>query len=300
MQHTLAILHMDEEYAYSLMDFMNRHKEFGFKVYAFTNKELYVEFEKKQKVQVLLFDDSLSMDELHKRNAVSMYYLSELPNAKAIGGCKSIFMYQSAINIIQAVNEYYTLDGNILCYGTQAEQHHLIGICSATYSKTQCDLSVLIATDYANQGKTLLLGFQPFFTKAMLNMGQGYELSEAIYLIKKGEANPSVKLNQLITSSTSFDVLVGVEHYSDITEMTSEEAIKFLETVTQLGVYQYIVMDLPMPGGAISLLLAQCEKIYEPAAKDSISEQMGKEFHRQLVLKEGESIMERIQVVDCG
>jgi hypothetical protein len=300
MQHTLAILQMDEEYAYSLMDFMNRQKEFGFKVFAFTNKELYFEFEKKQKVQVLLFDDSLTIEDLSRVRAMSKYYLSDMLNTKEYLGYKAIFMYQSANQIMQHISEFYVLEGNAIYHGKQVEQHHIIGICSATYNQAQCDLGVLVANDYAKQGKTLFLSFQPFLSKATLDQGQGFELSEAIYLIKKGETNPSDKLSHLITSQSSFDYLVGVEHYSDIIEMTADEAIKLLEAITQIGTYQYIILDFPMPGGAISLLLSQCEKIYEPATKDKLSEQLRKEFYRQIALREGEQIIERIQIIDCA
>lgn len=300
MQHTLAILHMDEEYAYSLMDFMNRHKEFGFKVFAFTNKELYFEFEKKQKVQVLLFDDSLASEEISSVRAVSSYYLTDMPCTKEFLGCKAIFMYQSARQIMQQVSELYTVDGNLIYHGKQVEQYHIIGICSASYNQAQCDLGVYVASDYAKQGRTLFLSFQPFLSKAILDQGQGFELSEAIYLIKKGEANPVAKLNYLITSQASFDYLVGVEHYSDIIEMTLDEVTRLIEAIIQMGIYQYIILDLPMPGGAISLLLSQCEKIYEPAIKDKLSEQLRNEFYRQIVLREGEQILERIHVIDCA
>lgn len=297
MLHTLAILHMDEGYAYSLMDFMNRSKEFGFKVFAFTKKELYFEFEKKQKVHVLLFDDSLESEDLGCIRAVSKYYLSELPNTKEYLGCKAIFMYQSVIQVMQQISQLYIFEGNVIYHGKQVEQHHIIGICSVTYNQAQCDLGILVANNYAKQGKTLFLSFQPFFIKEQC---QGYKLSEAIYLIKKGEANPSTKLISLITTQASFDYLVGVEHYSDIIEMTVDEVMKLMEAIVQIGSYQYIILDLPIPGAATSLLLSQCEKIYEPASKDTLSEQLRKEFYRQIVLKEGEQMIERFQVIDCA
>lgn len=297
MQHTLAILHMDEEYAYSLMDFMNRHKEFGFKVYAFTNKEIYFEFQKKQKVHILLFDESIASEELNKVNTVSMYYLSEVPKTKEFEGHPAIFMYQSANQMIRKVCDLYTSEGNQLISGKQVDQTHIFGICSVVYDQSQCDLCFSIAKEYADQGKTLFLSLQPFISKAMLDLGLGYELSEAIYLIKKGENNLPAKLKSLITSVGTYDLLVGIEHYSDITDMTTDEVLRFMDALLQLGTYQYIILDLTMPGGATSILLSQCEKIFEPEAKDNLSDQMKKEFYRQLILKEGEGILSRIQVV---
>ncbi len=297
MLHTLAILHMDEGYVYSLMDFMNRSKEFGFKVFAFTRKELYFEFERNQKVQVLLFDDSIDSEDLGCIRAVSKYYLSELHHTKEYLGCKAIFMYQSAIQVMQQISQLYILEGNVIYHGKQVEQHHIIGICSVTYNQAQCDLGILVANNYAKQGKTLFLSFQPFLIK---EQSQGFKLSEAIYLIKKGETNPSTKLSSIITTQVSFDYLDGVEHYSDIIEMTADEVMKLMEAIVQMGRYQYIILDLPMPGGATSQLLSQCEKIYEAASKDKLSEQLRKEFYRQIVLKEGEQMIERFQVIDCA
>lgn len=297
MQHTLAILHMDEEYAYSLMDFMNQQKEFGFKVYAFTNKELFFEFQKKQKLQVLLFDESLAIEELNKVNTVSMYYLSDSPNVKSFEGHKAVFMYQSVNEMIKQISELFISEGNQLLFGKQVDQTHVIGICSWSYDRLQYDLILSIANKFTEQGKTLFLSLHPFLCKEILDLRQGYELSEAFYLIKKEETNLAVKLKNLISSTATFDLLMGLEHYSDISDMTTDEIIRFFEALIQLGTYQYIVLDLPMSGGTTNILLSQCEKIIEPKANDSILCQMMKEFHRQLMLKEGEDILERIEEV---
>lgn len=290
MQHTLAILHSEEEYAYSLMDYMNQHKNFAFKVVAFTEKDLFLEYAKKHKIQVLLFDDSIHPKELNSFLNLSCYYLTDIPGLEELEGKKAIFMYQSAEQIISQVNQNYVLEGNFLPNVAGIAKTKVFAICGTDDLATQLAYGFQLAHDLARTKKLLYLSFQPFLNGTLFER-TAYDLSEAIYEFKKEINNFGSKITQWIKQYDGLDYLIGVEHYSDLNELTSEEAVKLLEEIVRMGIYDIIFVDLPLTCGGATAILSQCEIIYELFHNNELSLKMKEEFHRQLELKEGTAIL---------
>ena len=94
--------------------------------------------------------------------------------------------------------------------------------------------------------------------------------------------------------------LMGVEHFSDLNELSSEEAIAFIDELAKTGDYDVILIDLPLPCFNITGILSRCEEIYEIVESNSYCERMRKELYRQLELKEGQGILSRFIEVPVG
>ncbi|MDD5935932.1 MAG: hypothetical protein PUC65_10315 [Clostridiales bacterium] len=297
MQHTLVILHSEEEYAYSLMDYMNQHKSFAFKVVAFTEKELFFDYAKKHKIHVLLFDDSIHPKELDKFLGLSSYYLTDVLGMEEYEGKKAIFMYQSAETIISKINQYYVFEGNILPNVTGITKTKVFAICGIENQSKQLIYGLHMAQELSKSKKLLYLSFQPFLNGTFFENSM-YDLSEAIYELKKEINNFSSKVVQWIKQYEGVDYLAGVEHYSDICDLTGDEAVKLLEEIIRMGTYDVILVDLPLTCGGATSILSQGEIIYELFSYDEVSQKMREEFHRQLELKEGTAILSHLVEVD--
>lgn len=294
MQHTLVILHSEEEYAYSLMNYMNQHKDFAFKVVAFTRKELCLEYAKKHKIHVLLFDDNVLESELTQLQSLSSYYLSDTLGLEEYQGKRAIFMYQSAELIINQIIQYYTLDGNRLPNLNGIAKTKLYAVCGMGGLSVQLAYGLHLAKDISKESKVLFLSFQPFVSGSLYEANNSFSLSEVIYSLKMETENFSLKINQWINHLEKIDCLLGVEHYSDLNELTGDDAIKLLNEIVNCGVYNAIVLDLPLLCCGATTLLSQCEVIYELSCQDELGKKMSKEFHRQLELKEGSTILSHI------
>ncbi len=300
MQHTLVILHSEEEYAYSLMNYMNQHKDFAFKVIAFTKKELFFEYEKKHKIQVLLFDDNVLESELAQLQSLSSFYLSDTLGLEEYEGKKAIFMYQSANLIINQINQYYAIDGNRLPNMNGIVKTKLYAVCGVGELSAQLAFGLRLAKEISKESKVLFLSFQPFLNGSLYQLSNSFNLSEAIYSLKMETENFSSMINQWINHIDKIDCLLGVEHYSDLNELTGDDAIKLLNEIVKCGIYNVIILDLPLLCCGATTLLLQCDVIYELGCQDELGKQMSKEFHRQLELKEGATILSHIIEVACN
>lgn len=294
MQHTLVILHSEEEYAYSLMNYMNQHKDFAFKVVAFTRKELCLEYAKKHKIHVLLFDDNVLENELVQLQGISSYYLSDTLGLEEYQGKRTIFMYQSAELIINQINQNYTTDGNRLPNRNGTTKTKLYAVCGMGELSVQLAYGLHLAKELSKEYKVLFISFQPFVNGSLYQLSNSFNLSEAIYSLKMETDNFSTKMNQWISHLEKIDCLLGVEHYSDLNELTGDDAIKLLNEVVKCGIYNSIVLDLPLLCSGATTLLSQCEVIYELSSEDEVGKKMSEEFHRQLELKEGATILSHI------
>ena len=293
MQHTLAILHSEEEYAYSLMNFMNQHREFAFRVIAFTQKQLLFDYLKEHKVQVLLFDESILEEELNSLKITCCFGLTDTPNIDGLCGKKAIFMYQQARKIMSQATEYYALEGNAIPSIKAAVQTKLKVFCSVFGGWKPTMYTIDQAKQLSKENRILFLSFHPFMKANLFETSEEFLLSEAIYTFKMNESNNRCKLNQMIKEYHGIQYLMGVEHFSDLSELNSEEAIGFIDELAKTGEYDLILIDLPMPCFNVTGILSHCEEIYELIESNSYCERMSKEFYRQLELKEGQGILNR-------
>ena len=291
MQHTLVIFHSEEEYAYSLMNYMNQHREFAFRVIAFTQKQLLCDYMKQHKVQILLFDESILEDELSLLKIPCCLALTDNPTLLQLYGRKVIFMYQPARKIMSQVTEYYASEGNHLPNMKTAVKTKLEAICGVSIGWRQSWYALNYASELAKEKRVLFVSFHPNMEVPFFQDNKEYFLSEAIYTFKMNDANVGYKLSQIVKEHNGFHYLTGVEHFSDLNELNIEEATSFIDELAQKGGYDVILIDLPMPCFNITGLLLHCENVYELVEGHSFAEQMRKEFYRQMELKEGQGVL---------
>lgn len=294
MQHILAILHSDQEYADSLMDYMNLHPVFLFKVIAFTDYTILMSYLRQHKIQTLLFDDSIEEEEVKQTKIKSCYYLSEVVSESNFGEYKTIFMYQSAEKIMEKVLHYYEEDGNRIFLGKGKLGTEMIIVSGVTSLSQQYQYSRLLAEKLvSDDNRTLLISFQPFIEHKSTE--ETYPMSELLYIFRMEEGYIE-KLPQWIVHEKEYDQLSGVEHFSDLSEFTGEEYLQFIDGIMKQEMYTHIILDIPAVSTAVSLLSA-ADKIYLLAHEKEEERQMMTQMKEHLKKKEGEHIVERITEV---
>lgn len=300
MQHILAVLSTDDEYACCLMEFLNEQDDCLFCARAFTNAAAYLEFEKQHEVDLLLFDQTILVDMPSQTSAKAVLYLSENPKETDHEGVRSIFMYQSAKKLMEQAITAYESAGNTLPDFSKTLKTNVYGVCLASGDCRQSIFSLALADCYAKNKKTLFISLQPFVTAEIFQKQEKASLSEAIYVLKQEDSNKTSKIKELIESHDGLDYLLGVEHFSDLSEITREEAAELIVILSTHCSYDTIIIDLPVLTKGLNDWLCQCEKIFELILFGGIQEQAYRQFHKQLALQEEGISQLNFEAVDCS
>lgn len=300
MQHRLVILHSEEEYAYALMDYMNQQKAFPFEVTAFTEKDLFLEYLKTHKVQMLLLEEELTEEEIRNLPAIACYLLVEEPKITQLYGKQCIFRYQSAKNIMEKLVQYYTLEGHILYNPKAVSQCRVIIVLSPIYTDKQTLYSKELATGLSHTVKTLYVNFHPFVTTELFGQRQEFLVSEAIDIFQTVEDRTYGKLISCIRHNDELDYLVGIEQFQDLCELDEEEVLIFVQKLIKESSYEAVVLDIPIPCHAIPALLPLCDEIYEVIDRSVHTDMIRKEFLRQVSLLNGGEKCREIDITCCS
>ena len=293
MGRVLAILDKDEEYVKNLMEYMKQKKEFNFSVVAFTDGAAYLEYEEVTNVAILLHQESYDSVLINKSNAKQKVTLREVKNVLPSESL-SIFKYQSIELIMKEILRLFEGEDTSRYVTAQDGNAMIISVCSSTQEVSTTKIALALAYEYSKCKRVLFLSFDAFFTTKIIGVKEEMQgISDLIYYAKQKNNNFNTKIKSLISHKESLDYILGVSHWSDISELLEEELDHILkELKNQLG-YDLIIIDVGMFANITNGLLTHSDCIYEVLNKGIFYLQKANEFHRQLLIKTEKNIMER-------
>lgn len=284
MQQTLAILSGEEEYARLLMEYMNHTDSFPFQVFVFTTVTYLLE--SSQKIDVLLFTDDISIEQLNEINIPICYCLTEHQQEIVREKWQCIPMFQKATSIIEQLMNYLMKDSLEIKSIHNTKNKSIIGLLSFDGNSNQY-LTALSHTRSKNRtGKTLFVSWNPWINVLIKGQDRSSTLSDIIYVMKQEGSHHMQKVKDLIKHGEELDYIVGVEHYSDLMELTEQEVIDICQVLRDITCYEEIIFDIYVGGSAWNHISKQCSILYEISSSGPANGAVIQEFHRQLGLQE--------------
>ncbi|MDE7326144.1 MAG: hypothetical protein K2N63_07715, partial [Lachnospiraceae bacterium] len=163
-----------------------------------------------------------------------------------------LYKYQSAQEIFDAIVGYYReMAPDSICQA-QGRDARILVVCSAVGGSGVSTLAYMLAKKKAKGKKVAFLSLDPFFIPEKMEDNGGGALTEAIYFIRQDSAKISGKLKFKMVER--MDCLYGVAHWSDLSEFSSQDAVKLLRGMVEAGQYELVVVDC----GAFTAACAGC------------------------------------------
>lgn len=270
----LAIVDADMDYANSLMEYISDKQGVPFRTIVFTEKEALLEYVSKNKTDILLASASFIDDRIcEEENIKNIIQLSTDNVCPEHTEYHSIYKYQSTENVIREVLDYYadvhSNDGIMPILKGKSE---IIGVYSPLGRTGQTTFALTLGQILASEYSVLYINMEEFsaFDKIFQKNYHG-DLSDLMYFFKQNRESLSIKLQAIVNSMHGMDYVPPLVYSSDLRNISTEEWLDLIMSVSGTGNYDKIILDLSSMVSDVFDILDVCSQVYMPVSDDRIS-----------------------------
>lgn len=257
----IGILDREMGYASKLRDIFNSKNRMGFQAEMFTEVNTFLEYCRKNSVEILLIGESL-MENALKHTAELVVVISEGIRVAEQEEFPIVYKYQSAELIINKVLEFYAVVGKcseVLCrtsariYGVYAPQGRS---CKSAFAWN-------LAKRMGQDKSVLYIGLNAFCDKKEL-YNWSKDLADIMYYVRNGFENLIYLVGSTVMSHEGIDFLPAIQSVDDLLHVPCEDWLKLLQVICLQSNYDVIIVDLEECVQQFYRILDYCTEVYMP------------------------------------
>jgi len=289
---TLVIYDEEEDYARTLLEYIDEKKGLPFKTFAFNKMEEFIKFTKSTVVNMLISSKPIQNDNVKK-----VLYLNEGNSiSEATEEVKSIYKYQSAEKIFKEIMEQYALTAGDFSGSGRNNNHvaRIVGVYSPVGRSGKTSFAITLGQILQNQGPTLYLNLEEFSGFAgIFNKDYSGDLADLMYYYKQEPGFIGLKLKTIASDLHGMDYVPPMVYSGNIRNIESEMWINLIKDIARLGMYDNIIVDLSNMVSDIPAVLDVCDTIYTPLDNNRISMCKINEYEEYLLKTGRENIVSK-------
>lgn len=288
-KHEVIYYDMDGQYAKRLGSYISKRKGIPFSFHVFTDESMLSDYLAREKPEWLLLSED-AKDLCPERLQHSVMFLTEERSLSKQG--HFIYKYQSADNIVKELISFY-YEGRELSF-----QKGFSGVTvECVYSPVRrCGKSAFArqrAEELSKNRHTLLVSFDRRRGQ-IASRADALTFSDLLFYYLELPNELARKLPYAIETIHGYDCIREAVHLEDLFQMTDRDWYVFLSTVTELGAYQALVLDISFEIRGYEALLGLGEVIYMPYIRqeterklleseiERLREELGEEFYYRI------------------
>lgn len=293
-ENILAVCDLDASYAKKLMDYLNIKKSIPFKVHAFSDSSILLNFVHTTPIDILLISEEAMNDEISNCNIDQIFLLSEGDDISEVKGYKSIYKYQASENILKEVFYYYAENPKAISSKTPVfNDIDIISVYSPVKRSLKTSFCITMGQILAENKRTLYInledyaGFNSLFRTTYMS-----DMSDLIYYISRGKPNFIWKLASMVQSMGNLDYIPPSISPMDIRKIRADQWIEFLQELKKCD-YEVVILDIGEAVDGLFDILRMCKQIYTPIRDDGISYAKMEQYEALLRIMDYEDILEK-------
>lgn len=282
----LVICDKDRDYAKRLADYL-RKTECGYEIVLYTEPQNFVTEMNGRRASLLLIQESF-MEEVDRilteeglelsTDADRKYILTEDRTAVSNDG-NVIYKYQSAAVIVGILGEDIEAKHRIVNDARRHEGISLTGIYSPVNHTLKTTFAIALGQILSESREVLYINLEGYNGLwDLLDLKAEYNIQDLLY---EYSLDPDVLSNRIVQYTVRVDglnVLIPVRSPYELQETDPSLWLSFISSLTSLGKYEEIILDISDSVRGVMQLLNVCSKIYMPLRKDSFSMAKLKDF----------------------
>ena len=285
----LVICDADREYSRRLADYL-RKSECGYEVLVYTDAEAFINDMEGRSVSLLLIEEGF-LDEVSSYvlncgreiniDAGRRYILLENRENTAEG--EGIYKYQSAAAIVAMIGEDIEAKHRIVNDVQKHTGMKLIGVYSPVNHTLKTTFALTLGQIMAEGGRVLYINLEGYNgLYELLDIRSEYNMQDLLYEYSVDPAGLENMLVRYTVKAEELDVLIPVRSPYELQETDPSLWISFISSLTALGRYDALILDLSDSVRGIPELLNVCTCIYMPVRNDGFSLAKLKDFDEVL------------------
>lgn len=295
-----AVCDLEVDYAYHFMEYLSKKKNIPFEVRVFTSSRTFLEFVKKQPVELLLISEKAMCDEVQEQEIGQIMILSEGVTPEGLRKYPSIYKYQSSSQVIREAMACYgeKRQGAEMALQTAKRPVEIIGIYSPVGRTMKTTFALTLGQILAKNKAVLYLNLEEYSGFEYL-LGHTYEqtLSDLLYYLRQDAPNLMIRMNGMVQTMNNLDFLPPVVSPEDIRHTVLEEWIRLVQEIVDYSTYETVLLDLGDGISQIHQILGQCTRIYMPVRPDPMSQAKISQFENLLTVWGGTAVQEKIKKI---
>lgn len=279
---TIAIFDSEADYALKLSEYFNRKSGLNYSVSVFTDYDSFMGYFTNHFIDILLISEEFCSYLDHFRDIQNIFILTEGNMDSLFSEYDSLYKYQPTENILRDVMSCYASSAPVSCKVSAAlSPADIIGVYSPVKrcGKTSFALSYGCIRSLSEDCLYLNLeeysGFSYFTEEPFVG-----DLSDLLYFYRQNPANIDKKLVALSHTYHNLKYIPAMNFSYDIKNMETTDLTALISSISELGNYKAIILDISDSLKDVIGLLKICTKIYMPTTTDGISTNKIDEFFK--------------------
>lgn len=290
----LVLCDAEEEYARLMTDFLKLHKELPWEIHTYTNPNLLLEMEGKAEIAMLVVTESVYEEALQELQPRCMVILNE-SGVLRWGHVQNINKYQQADYVLKALLEcYMEIAEGGLPHLMSERDTKFIGMYSPVRRCLQTTFALTMSQMLAEKHHTLYLNFEHYagITDLLPDM-QTRDLADLLYFLNSEEDRFRLRIQTMIQKKGSLDYIPPMRSGQNLLTVTAGEWMQMMQKITELGEYEYVILDLSENMQGIFDILRSCKKVYTLTMDDPVARRKLLQYEQILELYEYEDVLEK-------
>lgn len=248
MKIKLAILESDLNYLKRIVSVLNTKFADKLEVYSFTDKEVALAILGKERINVLIANESFEIKTEEVPKQCSFAYLVNSSDIDSVNNQKAICKFQKVDLIYREILRLYSENaGNTSTMKYIDDKCRVIMFSSPTGGVGNSTMAAACAVRCAKQGKKVLylnlekLGSADTFFSAegVSNMG------DVLFALKSKQTKLSFKLESCVKRDRNGVYFYSQSKYAlDMAEPSGDDWIQLINVLRSSGFYEYIIVDM--------------------------------------------------------
>lgn len=273
-KHIFAVCDTEAEYARNFMDYISRRKNIPFEIQVFTTAEGFLDFARKNHVELLLISQDAMCREIRDLDIGKVIVLTEGVRPSEPGAYDSVYKYQSTAQVIREVMACYGETRSVLPMQAAAMKKttEILGVYSPLGRCLKTSFALTLGQILARDRAVLYVNMEEYsgFEELFHRSYQG-TLSDLLYYIRQGENGFPAKISSMVETAGSLDYIPPVRSPLDIRGTSWEEWSLLLQEIVLHSSYETVILDIGNGIDEIFRLLDMCSTVFMPVRTDRIS-----------------------------
>lgn len=290
MKIRLGILDSNVFYIKRLIEYFSSHYAEEVEIFAFSNSDKLADHLSQAKLDVILSDEELLPEDFSISRSTVLAYLSDSMDIKTIRDLPAVCKYQKAEQLYRDVLNLYAELDRRTSYRMSDHVCPVLLFMGVSGGAGTTTVAAACALNLTNIGfKVLYLNLEDNGVISDIFSDEGQmTLSDVLYSIKSNHQNLALKLESMVRKDRS-----GVFFYEpfavtlDANEMTDSDLKELLTSITQYGLFDFIIVDT---GAAISrkrdLLIQFASRVFLVGEGSAVSNKKLRRILQELEIKE--------------
>ncbi|MDL2301302.1 hypothetical protein LJC58_03000 [Lachnospiraceae bacterium OttesenSCG-928-D06] len=290
----LALCDREEEYAQLMTEFLKGHKDIPFAIYTYSDVSKLVEFANKEEIEVLLVAESAFSESVYELPARQKIILNESGVVKW-EAIKNIDKYQQAEDVYKEILcSYMEVAEDQLPKLKVVSGTKVIGMYSPIRRCLQTSFALTLGQTLAKEHKTLYLNFEHYgAVSELLPNVQNRDLSDLLYFLTAQPDKFRLWMNTILMKKGDMDYLPPMKIGEHLLDVSLEEWRKLIQYLSELGEYEYLILDLSESIRGLVDILSDCHQIFTMISDDAAAKSKLMQYEQVLALCEKQEILER-------